>query len=718
MGPDKESGAEGQADLYFGSFRLERVKRLWRGAHLVDVRPRSLAVLRYLAERAGRVVTSDELFSQLWPGIYVTRTVLRVCIRELRQALQDEAGTPSFIETMGRQGYRFIAPVTTTAAPGARAQVEGPGSQAERALSPSSPPAYFVGRATELQRLQAAVAQVRRGERQAIFLSGEPGIGKTTVVDHFLAQLSAPEALFVARGQCIERYGASEAYLPLLEALGQVCHSAQGAPVLEVLRRYAPSWLAQFPALVSVEERGVLPHPSHSDSRERMLRQLAEALEALTVEAVLVLVVEDLQWSDPSTLEVLAYLARRRSPAQLLLLGTYRPVDVVMSEHPVRQIIQGLHGQRQCEELALELLTLEEVTDYLRRRLGERTDLGPLSEGLYQRSEGNALFLASFVDALLVGAEAGGQAAVADLPLLPPQIPMNLRQMVLRQVEGLPEAEQELLKVASVEGRGFTVAGVAGVSGRPVEEVEDMFDALARRGQLIREVGLSEWREGIVTVQYEFRHALQQEVVYAQLGQGRRVRLHRQLGEWQEVHYGAQATLVAEELAVHFTEGREYQRAVQYHQQAGVQALRRYAPEEAVTHCTAGVELLARLPETPDRNTQELALRMTLASALSATRGLASAELEQNLQQAYVLCQGMDDPTAPRPGAHGPDPVVHESGGSGKDRSLHGAGTSASLTRCDFCRRSDAPHSDRHHRGDAWGACAWPGASRASLGAV
>ena len=105
---------ESQIDLYFGPFRLERAKRLWQNEQWVDVRPRALAVLRYLAERAGELVTSEELLKRLWPGIYVTRTVLRVCVRELRRALQDNAETPQFIATVGRQGYQFLAVVSST----------------------------------------------------------------------------------------------------------------------------------------------------------------------------------------------------------------------------------------------------------------------------------------------------------------------------------------------------------------------------------------------------------------------------------------------------------------------------------------------------------------------------------------------------------------------------------------------------------------------------
>ena len=109
-----ETEKAGEPVLGFGPFRLEAATHLWRGDQLVEIRPRPLMMLRCLAERPNRLVTKDELLKQLWPGIYVTKTVLKVCVREIRQALTDHVTTPQFIETVGTQGYRFIAPLTTS----------------------------------------------------------------------------------------------------------------------------------------------------------------------------------------------------------------------------------------------------------------------------------------------------------------------------------------------------------------------------------------------------------------------------------------------------------------------------------------------------------------------------------------------------------------------------------------------------------------------------
>jgi tetratricopeptide (TPR) repeat protein len=197
--------------------------------------------------------------------------------------------------------------------------------------------------------------------------------------------------------------------------------------------------------------------------------------------------------------------------------------------------------------------------------------------------------------------------------------------------------------MASVGGMIFTAAEVTERSNRPLEEVEEIYDRLASRELILTVVGISEWPDGTVAVQYRFRHALYQEVLYERLGQGQRIRLHQQLGERQEAGYGERAREIALELAVHFTEGRDYSRAVHYYSRASETSLWRGAYEEAIAHCQEGLDLLERLPETPARQRQELTLRMFLYSAVMVTQGYAAEEMTQNLLRAKELCQALND---------------------------------------------------------------------------
>ena len=170
--------------------------------------------------------------------------------------------------------------------------------------------------------------------------------------------------------------------------------------MLAILRRYAPLWLVQMAGLLEAHERDALRRQVQGSGQERMVREFAEAVEMLAADAGLILVCEDLQWSDVSTVEALAYLAQRRRNARLHILGTYRPADVVVRQHPLRQVVQELSGHGQCEELALELFTEAEVEAYLGQRFGQSPAVTALSQTLHRCTDGNALFIVNFVDYL------------------------------------------------------------------------------------------------------------------------------------------------------------------------------------------------------------------------------------------------------------------------------------------------------------------------------
>src|SRR5205823_2450554 len=204
--------------------------------------------------------------------------------------------------------------------------------------------------------------------RQVVFVTGEPGIGKTTFVQEFLRRTNQKPEILVVRGQCFEHHGSGEAYLPILDGFSRLGRSSRANKVVAFLRQHAPSWLAQMPSLVPASERGNPQSHSGDVTRERMLREMADALETLTLESPLVLVVEDLHWSDYSTLDLFSYMARRRDPARLMVIGTYRPVDVILTEHPLKGVKRELQVQGLCHELPLQYLVENTVEEYLSTR--------------------------------------------------------------------------------------------------------------------------------------------------------------------------------------------------------------------------------------------------------------------------------------------------------------------------------------------------------------
>jgi predicted ATPase len=496
----------------------------------------------------------------------------------------------------------------------------------------------MVGREAELAQLQQRWALACQGVRQVVCITGEAGIGKTTLVDAFVAQVTPTTPMWIGRGQCIEQHGTGEPYLPLLEALGRLGRTPDGNRLVALFHQYAPSWLVHLPALVSDAETEALWRRAGGATRERMLRELAEAVEALTTERPLVMVLEDLHWSDVSTLDWLAYVARRREATRLLVLGTYRPVDAVVYGHPIHLVSQEIQRHGQGVELGLGYLPETAITAYLAQRFKERKLPAELVRALHQRTTGNPLFLVAVVDTLVRQGTLREEVVGGDLEVSKVDVPDSLRQLMEQQLTQLPPAVQALLEAASVAGKEFAVAAVAAAVEQAVDVVEEHCAALARQGQFLQACGTDAWPDGTVAVRYGFRHDLYRETLYARVPMGRRVRWHRQIGLRLEAGYGTQARELAAELAAHFVRGQETARAVQYLQYAGEQAVQRSAHQEALVHLTTGLELLATLPETLTRAQQELDLRIALGPALVATKGPAAPEVEQTYARARALC--------------------------------------------------------------------------------
>jgi predicted ATPase/DNA-binding winged helix-turn-helix (wHTH) protein len=650
------------SEWHFGPFRVEAANaRLWRGTEVVHLRPKSFAVLCYLLTHAGRLVSRDELLQAVWPEVVVSDAMLTICISELRHALEEGRQAPPCIETVPRRGYRFRAPVTLVA-PGPAAPslpaaqsaagagtAAGPGTERRTERRPASGPVAveLVGREAELAQLGAWVAQARQGARQVVWVCGESGIGKTALVDALLARVAAEGSCGVVHGQCVAHYGPGEAYLPVLDALEQGCQGPQGEPLVRLLRHYAPTWLAQMPAVAPAAEREVLQGVLQGATPAHMLREFAGLVEAWSAEHPVVLVLEDLHWSDYATVDLLAYLARRRAPARLLLVGTYRPVEVIVHDHPLKAVVQDVVLRRQGVELRLAGLDAPAVAAYLERRFAGVALPADLAPVLHRRTDGHPLFLVTVADWWeqqgWVGAESGRWTGPEGGAALAGGVPESLRTLIETQFEGLNGAEQRLLEVASVAGEEFSTLVVAAGLAASVTEVEERCAALGRRGQFLQASGVDDWPDGTVAERYRFRHALYPQVLYDRLSVGRRLELHRQLGARLEAGYGVDATDHAAELAMHWDRGRDYARAVPYLTQAAANALRRWAYQEAIGHLTRGLEVLQLVPDTPARRHQELDLQVALGHVVMATKGQAAPDVERIYARAQELCQQIGD---------------------------------------------------------------------------
>ena len=430
-----------------------------------------------------------------------------------------------------------------------------------------------------------------------------------------------------------------EAYLPVLEALGRLAREAGEEGLISILRQYAPSWLVQLPALLSAAEGAALQQRVAGTTRERMLREMVEALEILSAERPLVIVLEDLHWSDVSTIDLLSMLARRREAARLLVVATYRPAEVIVRDHPLKAVKQEAVTRGLAVEVALPPLRVEAVGTYVQQRVTAHAEGGPeLARLVYERTEGHPLFMVQVVDEVV---RQGAFRSDAQ-----PALPQQLRQLIAAQLERLTAEEQQVLEAGSVAGAEFSVASVAAGVQRPLEVIETICEELARRGQFVDDHGVEALPDGTAGERYGFRHALYQEVLYKRIGAGRRARLHRQIGLREEAAYGEHASGIAAELARHFEQGQDDRRAVHYLAQAARRALRHSAAREAIGYLTRGLTALARLPESADRQVQELRLQSTLGVPLMLTARQGTPPVEQVYQRALALCRQLEETSA------------------------------------------------------------------------
>jgi len=528
----------------FGLFRFAaRTGQLWRrDGSEAKLTPRAAAVLNVLAERAEELVTKQELLERVWGGTAVGDDALTSCIQELRGALGDDARCPRTIETRHRRGYRLMVPVTSI--------VER--SSADAASQVAAPePSRLVGRVAEFEALARAFEHAQSGRRQLMFVTGEPGIGKSSLADAFLEQVGTSHAVKIAHGQCLDHHGVGEPYLPLIDALTRLARAQDGTAVKEILSARAPSWLAQMPSLWTRPERSVLEARGRA-TRERMMRELTLAVEAIASDVPLLLKLEDIHWSDASTLDWLAHVARRPEPARLMVLATFRPADAAAAKVGLGGLVTELALHGRCKEIVLNPLGLQDIEFYLKARLGDDVgaaqsrEMAPL---LLERTGGNPLFMTSIVNQLAQRGAAGRTLGAIV------SIPHDVRRFIDRQIDELDESDRNLLTAASVVGREFATAGVAATLEIDVEQAETGCARLARLGVFIVKSGSTAWPDSTRAELYSFRHDLYRELLYERLPATRRALSHARVGRRLEAAWTGRLDAIASELAEHFERG-------------------------------------------------------------------------------------------------------------------------------------------------------------------
>jgi DNA-binding winged helix-turn-helix (wHTH) protein/tetratricopeptide (TPR) repeat protein len=613
-----------QPSVHFRGFTLHPEDgTLFRDGEVVPLRPKALAMLVHLVARRPRLVTKEELLDAVWSDAVVGDWVLTTAVKELRQALGDDPRRPGIIETSHRRGYRFIA--STSDDTPKESAVSGPG---------------IVGRSAELTVLDEAYRIASTGRRQVVFVAGEAGIGKTALVDAFLARRTGDPSCLVAHGQGVEQFSTAEPYLPLLDALGRLATSEHGRRFARVLARLAPSWKGLLPGLSDGGES-----PAAPASPESMLREMVRAIEA--VESPLVLVLEDLHWSDYATLDVLHRLARGRAPAPVLVVVTYRAAELAMREHPLKTMHRELRAQSLCQDVWLPPLATGAIGDYVARRFPGLENVAELAGQIASRTDGNALFMVNVTDELetagtVVRSEAGWKldGNVTDIATA---VPPGLRQLLVMRTDRLDAQDRDLLEACSVVGRVSCAEEAAAALELPVHEVDTALATVARRHFLLRDAGQSTWPDGSVSGRYEFAHSLYRDVLLEQAPPARRRLWHERVARRIEAGYRGRTTEVASILARHLEAAGLGDAAIPYLEEAAERAWRYGAEREGVALLDHAVAILESLPKSPERMLKTIRLSIGLGQVLQASHGYASRDSETAFARAWKLADELDD---------------------------------------------------------------------------
>jgi hypothetical protein len=431
----------------------------------------------------------------------------------------------------------------------------------------------------------------------------------------------------------------------VLDAVGALCRGPGSSRAVDVFAEHAPTWLAQMPALVRPERLADLQRRASGATQGRTLRELAEALDALSAEAPVIIVFDDLQWTDPSTAEFLAFLARRRDPARLLVVGTYRSAEVPRG-HPISNVSSELVAHRQASSVVLDVLGADAVDAYLSRRFpGHRfpIDFAPT---VHRSTGGNPLFVTTLIDELagkhLLLERDGRWQLSTSVEDVAARRPDSVRRLLDTQIGRLPAFEQRVVETAAVAGASFTAGVVAHALDADVDDVDSACESLANERRLLKYERTETWPDGTIQSRYAFGHSLFQHAALTRSTSATVRAWHRKIGERLEAGYAEREEEVAAELAVHFDCGQMPARAAHHYLIAGDRTGRHHGLPESVAHYERVHALTDGLPETRERDMLEMRAALGLGWRLYERDGLTDGALPM-LEKARQLAARLDD---------------------------------------------------------------------------
>jgi DNA-binding winged helix-turn-helix (wHTH) protein len=342
-----------QHNIYaFGPFRLDTsTQLLCNKESCFNLAPKLYRLLLYFLLNSGRLISHEELFDMVWDGRIVEDSALRLAINSLRNVLHDESKSPNYIATVCKRGYRFLSEVKVREcyriAETSQISPLPYRTQAQTAL------ARFEN-TKELSELREAFQQASNGKRRLVFLHGEQSIGKTALLNTFLDKVQHLE-LSVLRARCVRMSCVTEPFLPLLEALERHCREPYGRLLIEHLNNIAPTWLYQMLNVLDTAEISKLLLKVLHINTGRMLREGADFFEAQSNNSTFILILDNSQWCDEFTLDLINFLMFRCSPAKLLIIVSYRSYEDGPGARRIEQMRAELFNRGLCQELSMQM---------------------------------------------------------------------------------------------------------------------------------------------------------------------------------------------------------------------------------------------------------------------------------------------------------------------------------------------------------------------------
>ncbi|HEV8713122.1 MAG TPA: adenylate/guanylate cyclase domain-containing protein [Candidatus Binatia bacterium] len=493
----------------------------------------------------------------------------------------------------------------------------------------------LVGREEELGLLRRRWAQAKEGAGQIALLTGEAGIGKSRLVQELKEQVTIEGATRI-EFRC-SPYHQNSAFYPLIEHLQRLLqfapHDTSQVKLTKLQEALAAYHFPQADTLPLLASLLSLPHPEGAPpltlSPQKQKQKTQEALVAWIVEeaeqAAVFCTWEDLHWADPSTLELLALYLEQIPTTQIFTILTCRP-----------EFIPPWRPHSHITQLTLSRLGRQQVESMVERVTRGKALPAAVLQQIVAKTDGVPLFVEELTKMVLESGllrEGNGHyvGAHGSAPIPPLAIPSTLQDSLMARLDRLATV-REVVQLGATLGREFTYELLQAVS--LVDEVT------LQKGltQLVEAEFL--YQRGLPPqAKYIFKHALIQDAAYQSLLKSKRQQLHRQIAQVLEEQFPETTETQPELLAHHYTEASLIAQAIPYWQRAGERAVQGSASAEAISHLTKGLELLKVLPETLERNEQELSLQITLGSALMAVKGLASPETERTYNRARELCQ-------------------------------------------------------------------------------